>query len=130
MVLSVQLLQSKFKKIYILKKIFSILYIYKQWYIVFDICLDKIKELLDLEDVKKVSGKGIGRTLAAKSIKFVRNKIVDAIVIAVQGGFYKVSGVGIPQKARKTMTRKATVPRKPQKATVLRKPKITLTQRR
>ena len=70
---------------------------------------------------KKVFGKGIGRTLAAKSIKFVGNKIVDAIANAVQGGSYKVSGVGIPQKARKTMTRKATFPRKP---------KITLTRRR
>ena len=72
---------------------------------------------------KRVAGKGIGRTLAAKSIKFVGNKIVDAIARSVEGGSYKLSGVGL-KKARKTMTRK------PRKSNVLRKPKLTLKRRR
>ena len=56
---------------------------------------------------RRVAGKGIGRTLAAKSIKFVGNRIVDAIANAVQGGSFKVSGVGIkPRKPKRTLTRR------------------------
>ena len=75
--------------------------------------LGQNKRVVGFRRCKKVSGKGIGRTLAAKSIKFVGNRIVDAIANAVQGGSFKVSGVGIKPKA-----------------TVSRKPRKTLTRRR